>query len=1159
MTGSAANVSREQNPMVVLEAVFITERSLPGVEISPGLARPLLRRTIRCLPASLPSPAHADFRELIMTVARRPALVLAIVAILAPLAVHGQAPDLAATLSRLEFRGIGPALMGGRISDLAVVERRPQTFYLGTATGGLWRTDNHGTSWTPLFDDQPTSTIGDVELHQANPNLIWVGTGEPQNRQSSPWGNGVYKSTDAGATWTHMGLEETKHIGRILIDPRDPDIVYVAAVGDLWGPNPQRGVFRTTDGGRSWESVLYVDEHTGAIDMAMDPADPRTIFAAMYQRRRTGFGFNGGGPGSGLYRTVDGGETWVELTEGLPSGDKGRIGVAVYRGDGNIVYALVEADARASGGGGGGDGSDNEGGLFRSTDRGETWEKMSDTNPRPMYYSHVHIDPSNPDRIYVLGSALMVSDDAGKTFRSDGAEQIHVDHHALWINPNDPDHLIIGTDGGVAASWDGTEHWRMFDNIALGQFYTIAYDMRDPYYVCGGLQDNDPWCGPSNTRSFHGIRHQDWYETAYGDGFWTVVDPTDSTIVFSESQHGNMNRYDVVTGEKTPMRPITGPRENGDTAKEYRFNWNAPLVISRHDPATIYLGGNYLMRSPDRGMSWEEVGGMDLSKQMDRADLTIMGVPIDEPMMSANDGIPAYGTLTTVAESRFTPDVVFAGTDDGNLQVTRDGGETWENVVDNIPDLPDRTYVSRLAPSAHEPGRVYATFDGHRNGDYDAYVYVSEDYGQSWRRIDEGLPDEWSVNVIAEHHRAPDLLFVGNEVGLYVSVDRGERWVRLKNNLPVVPVDDVVIHPRENDLILGTHGRSVWIMGDISPLEHLSPAILAGAGHVFPTRKTIMWAQKGDWPFAGATYSAPNPPRATPIRYYLRDQTEEAVELAITDAAGAHVRSLEASAEPGIHEVLWDWRYDRPYEPPSDDDGGGGGGGGFGGGAPPGPVVLPGTYTVTLRVGDGVWSESVEIEADPRRPMTVADRMARQDALMSLHELAAPLYEAIRATERLTSQMEEAEDLLEAYERAGQGDTEVGARSTGVGARSIEGRTEGRTESSAQNGNEDRTSGVPDGIREELAAIRAELEQIGDGLAEARRWSGVAGAIQQSSTPPTEDQLWQVDAAWGAVPPLMDRLNQLITTRVPAFNATLDAEGVRPHPGEALVVPRRGG
>ena len=1076
--------------------------------------------------------------------------------------------SLETAISHLEYRGIGPALMGGRIADLAVVESKPQIFYIATGTGGVWKTVNHGTSWTPLFDDQPTSSIGDVTLDQSNPNLVWVGTGEPQNRQSSGWGNGVYKSTDAGNTWRHMGLEGTKHVGRILIHPRNPDVVYVAAVGDLWGPNEERGVFRSKDGGETWEKVLYIDEHTGAIDLAMDPGDPNTIFAAMYQRQRTGWGFNGGGPGSGLYRTFDGGDSWTELTEGLPEGDKGRIGVDVFRRDGNVVYSLVEAEPRSAdqGFGGGGGGGETKNGLFRSLDRGDSWEKMSSANPRPMYYSQVRIDPSNVDRIYLLGGNLMVSDDGGRSFRNDGAEQIHVDHHALWINPNDPDHLILGSDGGVTATWDGTAHWRMFDNLPLGQFYAIGYDMRDPYYVCGGLQDNDAWCGPSNTRSFHGIRHQDWYETVYGDGFFTIVDPTDSTIVYSESQGGNMNRYDLVTGEKIPMRPITGPRADGDTAKTYRYNWNSALQLSPHDPATVYLGANYLMRSRDRGMSWEEVGGVDLTRQIDRKELEIMGVPGSEPAMSIHDGTSNYGNITAFAESPLAQGLLYVGTDDGNVQVSGDDGATWTNVADRIDGLPERTYVSRLEPSAHAEGRVYATFDGHRNGDYAAYVYVSEDYGENWSRISEGLPDGWSVNVITEHHRAPNLLFVGNEVGLFVSVDRGEEWVQLKNNLPVVPVDDILVHPRDNDLLVGTHGRSFWILADVTPLEHLSEEMLAEAGRVFPSeRESIMWAERGDWPFTGATYSAPNPPRGARIRYYLRDAQaapmaeEEGEEgddadaaadsdtgdgsevgdgepagsaggspsengqdagdddgfaLTITDADGNHIRTLEAPSEAGINEVIWDWRFDAPYEPP----GGAQAGGpvGFGQpGTPQGPIALPGVYTVSMEVGGQSYSSTVEIQADPRRPMTRADRMARQDALMSLHTLAVPIYEAGRAIRSLEEQLDAAEELI-------QGAAEA-----------------------------------PESLKEEVEAIREALEEVEDDVAEARRNAGVARAIQGSSTLPTEDHLWQVDRAWEVMAEVLDPLNELITSRVPALNAQLYAEGVRPKPGEAVEVPGR--
>jgi len=1082
--------------------------------------------------------------------------VSVIALLIAPSQVHAQTTSetpeaLATAVSHLQYRELGPALMGGRIADLAVVESKPQVFYIGTGTGGVWKTENHGTSWTPLFDDQPTSSIGDVTLDQSNPNLVWVGTGEPQNRQSSGWGNGVYKSTDGGNTWQHMGLAQTKHVGRILIHSRNPDVVYVAAVGDLWGPNEERGVYRTRDGGATWQQVLYIDEHTGAIDLAMDPGDPNTLFAAMYQRRRTGWGFNGGGPGSGLYRTFDGGDSWSELTEGLPEGDKGRIGIDVFRGDGNVVYALIEADPREAGQGFGGGNRDEprKSGTFRSLDRGDTWEKMSDTNPRPMYYSQIRIDPNNVDRLYVLGSQLFVSDDAGRTFRNDGATQIHVDHHALWIDPNDADHLIIGSDGGVSATWDGTAHWRMFDNLPLGQFYAIGYDMRDPYYVCGGLQDNNPWCGPSNTRSFHGIRNQDWYETAYGDGFFTIVDPTDSTIVFSESQGGNMNRYDLTTGEKTAMRPIVGPREEGDTTKAYRFNWNSPLSFSPHDPATIYLGANYLMRSRDRGMSWEEVGGVDLTKAIDRDELEIMGVPGTEPQMSIHDGTSNYGNITAFAESPLVPGLLYVGTDDGNVQISRDDGTTWQNVLDQLPGLPDRTYVSRVVPSAHVEGRVYATFDGHRNGDYAPYVYVSEDFGAGWDRIIDGLPDGWSVNVITEHHRAPDLLFLGNEVGLFVSVDRGGQWTQLKNNLPVVPVDDILVHPRDNDLLVGTHGRSFWILADVTPLEHLSNEMLAEAGKVFPSQLSTMWEERGDWPFYGATYSAPNPARGALIRYYLRDAVaehdaaaegaesdeggerdddddpgegdesadddeeagdeaeEDGFSLTITDSNGEHVRTLEAPGEAGINEVVWDWRYDRPYEPA--EDGEGGGGGGFGGGLPQGPIVLPGTYTVSMTVDGQEYSATAEVIAEPRRPMTRADRTARQDALMSLYTLAAPIYEATQTAESLGEQLDAAEELLE----------------------EVDGPHENLVEEL-------------EAIREELESIEEELEAIAD-----MRLNGLANAIQGSSTLPTEDQLWQVERSWEVLPPAAERLNAIVRTRMPAFNAMLNAEGVRPSVG----------
>ena len=472
----------------------------------------------------------------------------------------------------LHFREIGPTIMGGRVSDLAVVDSDPRTFYVGTATGGIWKTENAGITFEPIFTDQETSSIGDVTVAPSNPNVVWVGTGEPQNRQSSPWGNGVYRSVDGGATWSHLGLDETHHISRIQVHPRDPDVAYVAAVGHLWGPNPERGVYRTRDGGRSWDRVLFVDDDTGVIDLVMDPNDPMTLYAATYQRRRRAWGFNGGGPGSGIHRTFDGGESWTEVTEGLPEGDKGRIGLDVFRGDSRLVCAIVEADARAPGEGFGDRSRRN--GVYCSTDRGRSWEMRSDTNNRPMYYSQIRIDPNDPERIYLGGSDLFRSSDGGRTFTNDAAEGVHLDHHALWIDPADSDHLILGSDGGVSVSWDRSDNWYQFRNLPLAQFYEIGVDNRDPYHVCGGLQDNGSWCAPSDTRSNQGIRTRDWYNVGSGDGFFTVL-TADTSVMFAQSQGGNLTRVDLRTNERARIRP-DGAFDDEGNPPELRWNWDAP-------------------------------------------------------------------------------------------------------------------------------------------------------------------------------------------------------------------------------------------------------------------------------------------------------------------------------------------------------------------------------------------------------------------------------------------------------------------------------------------------------------------------------------------------------------------------------------------------------
>jgi photosystem II stability/assembly factor-like uncharacterized protein len=929
-------------------------------------------------------------------------------------------------------------------------------------------------------------------------------------------------------------LEQTHHIARIAIHPRDPDVVYVAAVGHLWGPNSERGVYKTTDGGDTWGLVLFVDEHTGATDLVMDPGDPETLFVAMYQRQRTGWGFNGGGPGSGIYRTVNGGRDWVELTNGLPSGDKGRIGLDIHRLDPNLIYALVEADARAPGSGFGGGGDDRETGLYRSRDRGETWEHLSTTNNRPMYYSQVWIDPNDQERIYLGGANLYRSSDGGRNFTNDAASGVHLDHHALWIDPANSDHMILGSDGGVSVTWDRGESWRQFENLPLAQFYEIGVDMRDPYHVCGGLQDNGSWCGPSDTRSNQGIRTKDWYNVGGGDGFYTVMHPSQPGMMLAESQGGNLLRVNLATMESARLRPVERPTADGEET-DYRWNWDTPVAWSSHDPSTVYLGGNFLFKSTDLGQTWQVISP-DLTKQVDREQLEIMSVLGSEPMMSPNDGISSYGNLTTISESPLNAGLIYVGTDDGNVQVTQNGGESWTDLTGNFPDLPDRTYVSRVVASAFDVGTVYATFDGHRNDDFAAYVYRSTNHGQAWSLITNGLPES-SVNVIAQHPRAGNLVFLGNEVGVYFSIDRGESWSRLRNNMPTVPVDDIVVHPRENDLVIGTHGRGIFIMDDIGPLESMSREILAADLHLFPVRRAISYNLYTPQGWTPSEYQAPNPQPGAHIRYYLRsgltDNPATATDagsngdggvdrrmnapgamarIQIVDATGGVVRELEGPGEAGLQEVIWDLRMSPPYEREEQQ---GGGGGGFFGGTPEGPRVLPGTYTARIEAGGPVQTTSIEVILDPRVEVSNADLTARHQALMSAYRLAKPMYDAGRAVQRLTRQLGDVLSLLREAEN------------------------------------------VPEDLVEQVEQAQERVRELGSEIDDAGSGARRAGVIERSTTRPTADQFREIDRAWEDVPGLIEELNGFITDRVPAIYRRLNDLGIRPDPGEVVPIPIR--
>jgi photosystem II stability/assembly factor-like uncharacterized protein len=853
-------------------------------------------------------------------------------------------------LEGLQFRNIGPALMGGRIDDFAVQEDDPSVFYVATASGGLWKTTNHGTTFDPIFDDQSVSSIGDVTLAPSDPSILYVGTGEPNNRQSSSWGNGVYRSLDGGATWTHLGLTETHHIGRVVVSPRDPDVAYVAALGRLWGASKERGLYKTTDGGRTWTQSKAIDDDTGFVDVALDPLSPHILYAASYQRRRTPHGYNGGGPGSGLWKSGDAGATWKKLTSGLPrDGDIGRIGIAVYRRDPRIVYALVEHA--------------KEGGIYRSDDRGETWKKQSDTNPRPSYYSKVHIDPNNDQRVWVLGAPLYYSEDGGRTFKTDRGQKIHGDYHAFWIDPRDSDHMLVGTDGGIHLTHDRGQTWDFVNTVALAQFYEVHFDMRQPYWVCGGLQDNGSWCGPSRTFFQQGIGNEDWYRVGGGDGFYTVVDPSDHNIVYVESQDGNVQRFDMRTSERRLIRP-----EPSDPQERYRFNWNSPILISPHDPATIYYGGNRLFGSKDRGDSWT-LATPDLTHGAERDSLTIFGKAAKD-MLSRNDGVVHWGTITTLAESPLKAGVLWAGTDDGRLQVTKDGGATWSDVSPRVPGVPKGTYVSRVEASRSGEGAAYVSFDGHRGNDFKPYVFRTEDYGQTWSAIASNLPVGGVVNVVRELPADANVLLAGTEHGLWVSTDRGGRWRRVRAKLPTVPVDDIRIHPRDQDLIVGTHGRGVFILDDATSVLKLDEGKDADL-HLYAARTAVQYRIYGHKGNTGhKTFLAPNPPEGALLTYRLKAKPGEKdeVKVVIKDAAGEVVRELKGSKDMGLNRVNWDLRHEPPVKP----EPGAGGGGFFG--PPRGPLVPPGAYTVTVSTGAFSANRPLTVQEDPRITIAEADR-----------------------------------------------------------------------------------------------------------------------------------------------------------------------------------------
>jgi photosystem II stability/assembly factor-like uncharacterized protein len=1008
---------------------------------------------------------------------------------------------------RLHFRDIGPATPSGRIDDFAVFEQNPAIFYIGTATGGVWKTVNNGTTLEPVFDDQGNASIGAVAIAPGDPNIVWVGTGEANNRQSSSWGDGIHKSTDGGKTWRHMGLRQTMHIARIRVDPANYDVVYVAAVGNLWGPGGERGVYKTADGGLTWTNVLSDGPDVGATDLVLDPRNSQVMYAALYQRRRATWGFNGGGPGSAIYKTADGGRSWAKLTNGLPEGDKGRIGLDVYRKNPNVVYARLE---HAS-----------ESGVYRSDDAGASWRKLSSTNPRPMYFSQMRVDPNDDSRVYVPGVQLHVSDDGGKTFRDDGARNIHVDFHAMWINPSNSNHVMIGGDGGVGISFDRSETYRWLENLPVSQFYHIAYDTGSPYLVCGGLQDNYTWCGPSAVRAQDGIENGDWFIIGGGDGFQAQMDPSNPRFLYAESQDGRMNRVDRVTNERKSIRPE--PPE-GEAA--YRWNWDTPMVLSPHDPATVYVTGNRVFKSTDRGHAWTAISP-DLTTAADRDTLELMGLKGRDTRIARNDGVQSYGNLVSFAESPMQRGLYYAGSDDGVLSVSRDGGATWANVTAKVAGLPRNAYVSEVAPSRFAAGTVYATFDPHRTGDFGTYAYASTDFGNSWRSIAGDLPRGEVVRTVTEDLVNADVLYLGTESGLYFTPDRGRRWMRVKGNLPTVPVYEITLHPRENDMILATHGRGVWILDDLTPLQHYGEAIAADA-FLFEPPSAVQRrpASDGNREFQGDQRFWGENPRPGAIAYYLKADVKD-VKVAIRDNAGQVVRELadedtKDKDKAGINVVHWDLRV-APL--PAPQGGGGGGGGGFGGGGIQGPLVLPGQYRVVLSVdgkeavanGQGT-SRTLTVTGDPEVEISDADRRTWFETGMELHRLHGQANAAADALNGMNQQMGQ---IREAVRNAKDAPADLKARVDSVGAAldSLRRRVVG--------GGFGGGGGGGGG-----AAIRGRITQL-------------KGGVMNSTSLPTEVQMRQLGEVRAALPRAVEAVNALVARFTPLLEE-LSRQGVYP-------------
>jgi photosystem II stability/assembly factor-like uncharacterized protein len=1104
-------------------------------------------------------------------VSRTPALILTTLALL-PVLVTAQTPQAppqapsqvrpadpearspwsSTTWSGLRFRSIGPALTSGRVSDLAVDPTKPSRWYVAAASGGVWKTENAGTSWTPVFDNETSFSIGCVTLDPSNPLTVWVGTGENKSQRSVSYGDGVYRSDDGGKSWRNMGLKASEHISRILVHPKDSNIVFVAAQGPLWSAGGDRGLYKTTDGGKTWKAVLTVSEHTGATDVVMDSRNPNVLLAATHQRRRHVWTLINGGPESAIYKSTDGGDTWRKITRGLPTEDMGRIGLAISPADPSMVYATIEAANDAQG-------------MFRSTDSGETWEKRSSYVAQGMYYGEIFADPKNRDRVYAVDVLNQVSDDGARTWRPLGESSKHVDNHVIWIDPTDTDHLIVGCDGGVYESHDRGANWEYKANLPITQFYRVDVDDSSPiYHVYGGTQDNNSLGGPSRTLDRTGIKNSDWFVTWGGDGFHSRIEPGNPNIVYATLQHGVLARYDRKSGEAMLIQPQEGKGEPG-----LRWNWDSPLIISPHAPTRLYFAANRLFRSDDRGSSWKAISP-DLTHQIDRNALKVMGKVWGPDAVAKSQSTSIYGNIVSLDESPRVQNLLYVGTDDGLVQVSEDGGATWRK-EEKFPGIPDMTYVSDLFASPHDPDVVYAAFNNHKMGDFKPYLLRSADRGRTWTSIAGDLPARGSSWTFAEDPANRDLWFTGTEFGIFFSKDGGRKWVQLKGGLPPIAVRDMAFQKREGDLVIATFGRGFYVLDDITPLRLATPGDLDRAAVTFPVKKvagfmpTSPIGGRGKAFLGEAFYAAPNPPFGAVFTYFLKDapktrkqqrvEAEKAAEkkgeaaryptrddfvaesreeapaviMTVTDSTGAVVRHVTGPARAGLHRVAWNLRYpsaappaparpgaeDNPFfEPPS------------------GPMVVPGTYKVSFAMrADGKDApfgtpQEFEVAALNLSSLPEADRAQ----LLAFQKKTASLQRAVLGA---VAASRDTQEKLDALKRAIQ-----------------------------------ETPGAAPTLAADVRALDTRLKDLqvalaGDTVME-RRYDAVSPSIQErvnsivrthwnTTSAPTGTSLQAYEIAADEFAGVLERLRQLVDVDLRKLEAALEAAGGPWTPGRVPV------